>query len=259
VSGLLIHRAERLYVAFDGGDVGPDYQPGHAHCDTLSFELSWDGRRAVSDTGVFHYRESPERAYARSTAAHNTVRIDNEDQSEVWQSFRVGRRAHAIFIERRTEAGCAVFQAAHDGYERLARGLVHERAMLIGATWVCVVDFLHGEGRHLVESVLHLHPGWKAQRRGAGVAVSREGAHWMLHPLREETLRMFDTEYYPAFGAREPRKSLVLHGTVAFPWIGGYVLSFGDERVDAHVDVPTATVTVNGIAVAPRLKRYRKD
>jgi 16S rRNA (cytidine1402-2'-O)-methyltransferase len=33
----------------------PAYQPGHAHCDALSFELSVDGERVVTDTGVHEY------------------------------------------------------------------------------------------------------------------------------------------------------------------------------------------------------------
>jgi uncharacterized heparinase superfamily protein len=35
----------RLIV--DCGPVGPEYQPGHSHCDTLSFELSLGGKRVV--------------------------------------------------------------------------------------------------------------------------------------------------------------------------------------------------------------------
>ena len=30
-------------VLFDAGAIGPDHQPGHAHADTLSFELSLNG------------------------------------------------------------------------------------------------------------------------------------------------------------------------------------------------------------------------
>ena len=36
----------------DAGDIGPDYQPGHAHGDMLSFELSLNGHRVIVDSGV---------------------------------------------------------------------------------------------------------------------------------------------------------------------------------------------------------------
>ena len=64
----------------DCGQIGPDYQPGHAHCDTLSYELSLDGRRVIVDAGVFDYENSGDRKYARSTRAHNTVVVDCEEQ-----------------------------------------------------------------------------------------------------------------------------------------------------------------------------------
>jgi hypothetical protein len=34
------------------------------------------------------------RPYVRATAAHNTVRINGADQSEMWKEFRVARRAY---------------------------------------------------------------------------------------------------------------------------------------------------------------------
>ena len=83
-------------LTIDCGQIGPDYQPGHAHCDTLSYELWLDGRPVVVDTGVHDYEASETRAYARSTRAHNTVVLDNEEQSEFWGVFRVARRARPL-------------------------------------------------------------------------------------------------------------------------------------------------------------------
>ena len=73
--------------------IGPDYQPGHAHGDLLSFELSFAGRRVVTDSGVHGYDGDPLRAWCRSTHAHNTVEIDGQSQCEFWSVFRVARRA----------------------------------------------------------------------------------------------------------------------------------------------------------------------
>ena len=77
----------------------PSYQPGHAHCDALSFELSVSGRRVVTDTGVAEYTPGPLRDHARSTAAHATVQIGGEEQAEVWAAHRVGGRPDVALIE----------------------------------------------------------------------------------------------------------------------------------------------------------------
>jgi hypothetical protein len=253
VSGLLFHRSDALFIAFDAGQIGPTYQPGHAHCDTLSYELSWKGSRLITDTGVFHYKESPERTYSRSTVAHNTIRIDASDQSEVWKSFRVGRRARIRMLSRREDGGCEIFHAAHDGYARLEAGLLHERVMVIRpGAWIAVVDFLHGTGSHLVENIMHFVPQCKVTRRKDGsVTVQRGGDQCLVRPLRAENMRMYDTEYYPAFGERRLRKTVVFHGTMQLPYLTGYVVAFDPEAVP--VVVGSTDVEIGGLRVVSKL------
>jgi uncharacterized heparinase superfamily protein len=260
VSGLLFHRSDDVYVAFDAGAVGPDYQPGHAHCDTLSYELSWKGARLICDTGVFHYKESPERSYSRSTVAHNTVRIDAADQSEVWKSFRVGRRARIVTASRREENGCVIFQAAHDGYTRLERGLLHERAVVIRPdAWIAVVDFIHGTGSHPVENIMHLVPDCRATRRKDGsVTVQRQADQCLVRPFRAENMRVYDTEYYPAFGERRTRRTIVFHGSMQLPYLTGYLIAFTPEAEHLHMTIGKKDVTLDGLGIASMLD-FGKD
>ena len=77
----------------DVAEIGPSYLPAHGHADALTFELSLDGKRVVVDTGTQSYEDGPSRWAQRSTSAHITIEIDGQSSSEVWKSFRVGRRA----------------------------------------------------------------------------------------------------------------------------------------------------------------------
>src|SRR5690606_15807738 len=106
-------RAERgPFVLFcDVGAIGPDYLPGHAHADSLTFELSVRGQRCVVDSGCSTYAAGPERSRQRGTAAHNTVLVDGEDSSEVWGSFRVARRARARDVAAWDEGQRVVVEA----------------------------------------------------------------------------------------------------------------------------------------------------
>ena len=100
------------FVLFaDSALIGPDYQPGHAHADTLTYELYYKGRKVVTDVGTSEYR-GKRRAFERSTAAHNVVEVGGRNSSEVWSSHRVGARAR--IVKREVEQG-RIF-AAHDGY-----------------------------------------------------------------------------------------------------------------------------------------------
>ncbi len=111
-SGYRMIRGNGFELFCDVGPVGPDYIPGHAHADTLSFVLHAGGRPLVTDPGVSTYVKNARRQQERGTAFHNTVAVDGRDSSEVWGGFRVGRRARPTHV-RETPTTLA---AAHDGY-----------------------------------------------------------------------------------------------------------------------------------------------
>jgi uncharacterized heparinase superfamily protein len=237
VSGLLVAETSRAWLVMDGGLVGPDYQPGHAHCDTLSFELSLDGARFVTDTGVFHYRESPERSYSRSTAAHNTIEIDGAEQSEIWKSFRVGRRAKILHLSTERREGLRILRAAHDGYTRLQRGLFHERAILLAEDWLLIVDWLHGSGAHSFRSFLHFHPAVTLHASGsAEFSAVREECRARVRVQESEHAGIVETEYYPAFGEKRTRQSLVCEGEGSLPRVRVTAIEFGTAAPDHEID-----------------------
>ena len=83
----------------DVGNITATYQPGHSHADTFCYELRIDGKPVVVDTGISTYNKTDRRQYERSTIAHNTVTIDDENSSEVWGGFRMGKRAYVEILE----------------------------------------------------------------------------------------------------------------------------------------------------------------
>ena len=142
-------------VLFDAGPIGPDYQPGHAHADTLSFELSHGERRVLVNSGISTYEDNADRHAQRGTAAHNTVRVDGQDQSEVWAAFRVARRARPLNVttDHRTFA-----EASHDGYDRLKDPVIHTRRLDLGERQLTITDTLSAKHVHRAEIYFHLHP-----------------------------------------------------------------------------------------------------
>ena len=191
-------------MVIDCGPVGPDYQPGHAHCDTLSFELSMNDRRVVVDSGCCQYEEADIRRYNRGNAGHNTVTVDGEDQSEVWGAHRCARRAYPIYARLEEDAdGSLTFAGAHDGYRRLAGSPVHHRAITWKGNACRVEDRIQGKGRHDIESRLHIHPD---------LSVGFDGQRVMIHdggnPLLEisclpgQRIDMKNGWYCPEFGLK---------------------------------------------------------
>jgi Heparinase II/III-like protein/Heparinase II/III N-terminus len=152
-SGYLKFENSTFELFIDVGDIAPDYQPAHAHCDTLSFILYINEKPFIIDAGTSTYQNNEIRQSERSTAAHNTVQIGNFEQSEMWSSFRVGRRAKAkVLSENKQE-----IIASHDGYKRRL-GITHERTYKIENQRVTIQDMIIGETNHPQKAYLHFHP-----------------------------------------------------------------------------------------------------
>ncbi len=246
VSGLLVHRHGALHLVFDAGDVGPDHQPGHAHCDTLSFELSVHGQRVITDTGVFHYRASPERTYSRSTAAHNTLMIDGREQSEVWGSFRVGRRARTLGGGIGHEGAWTLLRGAHDGYARPRPGVIHERCIaVLEDSLVVIVDWIHGRGEHRITGHLHLHPRIVATLMDGRVECADGDDTWIIVPPEGSAIDVPDTEYYPGFGFMQRRKSIRHSSTHTAPGVLVTIIRLAGEMPVIRLDSPDGMMQIS--------------
>jgi uncharacterized heparinase superfamily protein len=174
-SGYVRACAGPAYLLFDCGEVGPAYQPGHAHADTLSFELSVHGRRLFVNSGTSQYGMSAERQRQRGTAAHNTVVIDGKDSSEVWAGFRVARRAHAS-VDEVDDRGELSVAAHHDGYRRLPGRNRHHRRWFLRAGALRIVDRIEGSCQD-AQAYFHLAPEFRAERTGVDeISITRLGA-----------------------------------------------------------------------------------
>jgi uncharacterized heparinase superfamily protein len=103
----------------DVGSIGPPHQPGHAHADFLSVEVSIAGLRLVVDGGNFDYLEGPQRTWARSVQAHSTVFVAGHDPLELWGTFRIGRRASPQNVRVDLVAQAVCCSASHNGYRNL--------------------------------------------------------------------------------------------------------------------------------------------
>jgi uncharacterized heparinase superfamily protein len=165
-SGYVSARSGPVALIFDAAGVGPHYLPGHAHADTLSFELSWHGRRVICNSGTSCYGMGSVRAWERSTAAHNTVSVDGEDSSEVWNSFRVARRAAPFGFTASSSSASVVLSCAHGGYRRLRGQPVHRRDITIARGEVSWRDEVSGRGRHVVSAHIPLHPEVRVRAYG---------------------------------------------------------------------------------------------
>jgi hypothetical protein len=210
-SGVVVWHGDPWTVFWDVGEVGPDYQPGHAHADTLTVEASYQGHRLFVDPGSYSYDNDERRAYDRSTIAHNTVCIDHQNSSEVWHVFRVGRRARPQNAETNISTDQLWARAAHNGYDHLPGSPRHMRTLFVrNRSDFNIVDEVMGEGIHTVDGGFLLAPEWRGVAVPGGWELNRGqlSIHVDLTSNRELTTSIQCQPIHPDYGLEQQTQRL---------------------------------------------------
>lgn len=140
-----------IAVMFDAGEPGPSYMLGHAHCDCLSFELSYKGKPVIVNSGTYAY-QSELRPFFRSTAAHNTVMVDGEEQMECWGEHRVGRAYRCLRAERLSDNRLV-------GEMLLCSGKRIQRVLHLDGNTITVSDAVVNDDEGAITALFHCSPG----------------------------------------------------------------------------------------------------
>ena len=161
-AGIYVLRHKNLYMVMDCGRNGLNDWGGHAHNDTLSFELCVGHTTFIADPGTFAYTGSCEwHTTFRSTHLHNTVMVDGEELNRFKPHDFWGLCYDAIPKINHWQSGQEfdLLDAEHRGYLRLADPVMHRRQVLFQKTppafWI-VRDILSGQGRHTFELSFHI-------------------------------------------------------------------------------------------------------
>jgi uncharacterized heparinase superfamily protein len=216
-------RVERknLFLLADVGEIGPDYIPGHAHADTLSFECSIEKQRVIVNSGISCYGKGREREKQRSTVSHNTLAIDGFDSSEVWDGFRVARRARIAYCQ--VESGNMEDQiiAAHNGFCRLKNAGLHHRTWKVTENRIRIIDKVDGRGSREVSLFYHFHPD---------VILEFSDTNSVSLKVKDVQLGFFqifgnanisigESYYYPEFGKKIPNQKIVIKADTVLPFV----------------------------------------
>src|SRR2546427_657099 len=164
-AGSVVPRHEDLYAFMDAGSVGLEGLGAHAHNDTLSVEIQACGRDLVVDPGTGCYTPDLElRDRFRSTAFHNTVRVDGEEINPIpTPPFALPRVDRPRVTRFESRPGFDLVDALHQGYTRLEDPVVHRRIVLLNKRTrrFVIEDRLEGRKRHRIEWFFHLAPPFR--------------------------------------------------------------------------------------------------
>ncbi|WP_457331841.1 heparinase II/III domain-containing protein [Rhizobacter sp. P5_C2] len=215
-------RADEVLMVVDTGALGYLGIAAHGHADALSLRLSVAGQALLVDRGSFVYNAEPEwRHFFRGTLAHNTVCIDDADQSKYGGPFLWLRHALCELESFASDDMAGHVQARHDGYRRLAQPVMHTRRVEWHGTArrFQVIDTLAGRGSHAAAVAWHFAPGCRVEIIDGTAHIGADGVslrlvvdspetpgHWELHHGAPGSMLGWHS---PAFGQRIPAPTLL--------------------------------------------------
>jgi uncharacterized heparinase superfamily protein len=205
-----VKTAEMSLIA-DLAPVGPSYIPGHAHADSLSFELSLGQSRVFVNSGTSLYGISSERLRQRGTSAHNTVEINNKNSSNVWSGFRVAKRADIVnrSVGKVTHDNTVQFSAAHNGYKKQGMKCIHHRTWDVSLLSCDIKDVIQGKF-DLAVGYLHLHPEIEIISNSDTGCTLKSNNHEIKLVVSGANLTVEDSTWHPEFGVVIANKKLRL-------------------------------------------------
>ena len=223
---------EREKLIVDAGEPSVSYNTAHAHCDMLSYELRLNGEPFIVDSGVHGYGGDEFREYCRSTRAHNAVMVDNIEQSEVWGTFRMARRAQVLTAA--VEGGALTWRFEGEARSYGANGWRHLRRIQRAAdgSWEITDRLLTANiksDEQKASSFIHLHPAVKATKESGAIICQTPTGEVLIEPFGCAEVELVTGApppaaqgwHFPEFGTAIPGTTVVLRRML-------------EKSVDAH-------------------------
>lgn len=152
---------KEIYIHFDVAPLGFLSIAAHGHADALSFLMHLDGEPFFIDSGTYTYHTEPSwRKYFMGTLAHNTIRINRQDQAKIGGPTLWLDHYKTKVIKAESNSNFDYVKASHNGYSKL--GITHTREVHFekNRNLIKIIDSINSKkaDNYLVEMPFHLHP-----------------------------------------------------------------------------------------------------
>lgn len=223
--GIYIMRKDDFYCIVDCGQNGQNGNAGHAHNDTLSFELAFGGEDFIIDPGAFVYTgDRKARKRFRGTRMHNTVMIDEEEMNRfrLFRLFSMKNDAIPTVNKWESMETHDFLDAEHNGYERLRNPVIHRRTFKFDKKnrSLEIKDFFIGKGTHTLQWNFHFAPDIMVRQAHHDRMITEKNGKKMEMRLPKELTpyAVIRNDFVsPSYGIKEKATVLTFKKTFLLP------------------------------------------
>ena len=208
-SGFVYYKKEDIYLIANIGKIVANYQPGHAHAGTFSFELSLFKERFIVNSGISTYENNSIRALERNTFSIQLfVSITKILQKSglvlgLLEDLEIFRKK----VIHNDKSDTLNISASHDGYRHLKGKPIHTRDWFLKENKLTVTDQIFRKGLHNIKIVFPLNPKVRIKMLQAILSnVSTKIKKYFLNFLVMVRLPTMDSIFNYSFGLSEKNK-----------------------------------------------------
>jgi uncharacterized heparinase superfamily protein len=235
-TGYYIFRSSNQYLNIDGGKLGVDYQPGHAHCDLFSYEYSFEGMRFIVDSGLGEYLNTDLRQMSRSIFGHNCVVVNRLDQAELWQTFRMGRRVSPESVNVNKKNDDYIFGGTYRNNLSKSSSYLHKRTIrFVEQKFFIIIDNIESGRINSLQSLIHIHHNCRIKIIDDALRITRRGKIiYILYKADQFNLKIDNWSYNPEFGIQMKSNRIIIEPedlkSTTVPYIISPEIYFEDAR-----------------------------
>jgi uncharacterized heparinase superfamily protein len=191
-------------------EVTVPHLPAHAHVHPGQVCLWIDGRRVLTDTGVFEYAAGSTRQRDRSIRSHNTVQVDNVEPVRLASSFWLWGK-----IDPDIDFNRGSFLRMSYGVGGIERPTYeHERTVKSVSDGWQITDQVECEDEPVL-SRFHVHPECSAVFDDTDRYVMIEDSEGIsiaeVEALEGDRMTIDTAPYYPKYGKKRSRAVVTTH------------------------------------------------
>jgi hypothetical protein len=206
-----------LLTMFDHGPLGFGPIAAHGHADALAIWLHWGDEPILVDAGTYLYHSGArERDLFRGTRVHNTLSVEDADQSLIAGPFNWRRHARTRVVARTSTN----ITAEHDGYARRF-GVIHRRNLSFDGNILVIEDRLIGQPSKALRWSVGFLLGSQVETRLDGPRANIKTKCGRELSLRLETRHLswekVPAPHSPAFNCRDMLDHLWAGGSIFEP------------------------------------------
>lgn len=200
-------REERL-MTFDHAELGFGKIAAHGHSDSLNITLSVDGEQIIIDPGTYIYHtEIDWRNYFRRTINHNTVAVNDRDQSEMQGAFLWGSRAETCLESFESSTAGERVAARHDGY----KPVIHRREIrYCKPDLFIVLDYFENSTSDYFTATFCLNSGLSVLNEQDNLAVGNDKVKLFISCSHEMELE--ECWISKLYGVKEKSRAIKIRG-----------------------------------------------